>query len=55
MLVCLFIAMNEYQLYTMCVHVYMYRGGALQQTICMTLTGYAVYTKLGVLVNVCMI
>ena len=34
---------------------YMYRGGALKWTVYMMLIGHAIYTNLGVLVNVYMI
>ena len=54
MLVCVVIAMYKYLLYTMCVHAYMYRGCALQQPIHMMLICYAIYTKLGMLVYLCM-
>ena len=54
-LIYIFIAMSEYLLYTMCACACMYRGGALQWTIYMMLIGYAIYTKLGVLINACMI
>ena len=40
---------------TIYAHAYIYRDGALLLFIYMTLTGYVIYTKLGVLVCACIV
>ena len=48
-----FLLLLVYLYLTTCVCFYIYIGGALKWTIYMTLIGYTIYNRLGILVSAC--
>ena len=54
MLVCIFIGISNWCLFTVSVHAYICIDGALWQTIYMMLIDYIICNRLSVLVNECM-
>ena len=52
---CAYLLLYANDCYLHYVHMLIYRCVTLQLTMYMMLIGYAIYTKLGVLVNACMV